>query len=69
VEPAANPKLREHLVRAVVQVNRTRARPAQVKRFVLVGEQWNPESGCVTPTMKMKRRVAMKQYTAQIDDR
>lgn len=39
----------------------------QVKKFILLPEEWSVESGELTPTMKPKRKVISERYKAQID--
>ena len=38
----------------------------QVKKFELIGEQWGVDTGELTPTMKLKRRVIKKKYSSLI---
>ncbi len=39
----------------------------QVKKFVLLSEEWSIESGELTPTLKLKRRVILERYNGQIE--
>ncbi len=39
----------------------------QVKRFALVSEEWSPDNGFLSPTLKIKRRVVEEFYKEQID--
>ncbi len=48
------------------EVNRFNAKLGQVeriKRFKLVSEEWSPQTGMMSPTMKLKRRVIFDKYT------
>ncbi len=38
-----------------------------VKRFRLVAEEWSQDSGELTPSMKLKRRVITVRYAAEVD--
>lgn len=40
----------------------------QVKKFKLLADDWTPESGIMTPTMKVKRRVVFEKYAGLIED-
>lgn len=40
----------------------------QIKKFALVPETWGVETGELTPTMKLKRRVILERYQKTIDD-
>ena len=39
----------------------------QAKKFVLLPHPWTVDGGELTPTMKLKRRVILRKYTAHID--
>ncbi len=42
-------------------------RVEQIKKFVLLGEEWLPDSEELTPTMKLKRRGVHTKYADQIE--
>jgi long-chain acyl-CoA synthetase len=52
------------IVRAV---NASLANFETLKRFRVVAEEWTQESGELTPSMKLKRRVITERYAAVID--
>ena len=39
----------------------------RIERFALAGEDFTTENGLLTPTLKLKRRVACQQYAPQIE--
>jgi long-subunit acyl-CoA synthetase (AMP-forming) len=39
----------------------------QVKRIAILGNDWLPDSDELTPTAKLKRRVILRKYQAEID--
>jgi long-chain acyl-CoA synthetase len=39
----------------------------QVKKIVLLPNEWSIDSGELTPTGKMKRKVIMEKYEAEIE--
>lgn len=43
------------------------SRHEQVRRFTLVAEEWTPESGEVTPTLKVRRRIVEERYRDAIE--
>jgi long-chain acyl-CoA synthetase len=51
----------------VREVNGSLANFESLKRFRVVPEEWTQESGELTPSMKLKRRVITSRYAAQID--
>jgi long-chain acyl-CoA synthetase len=55
-------------VRSVVQAANTRlSRVEQVKRFAVLPVGWTPETGELTPTLKLRRRVVVDRYRDVID--
>jgi len=52
----------------VREVNGSLANFETLKRFKVVAEEWTQESGELTPSMKLKRRVLNRQYAAVIDE-
>jgi long-chain acyl-CoA synthetase len=52
----------------VREVNSGLANFETLKRFRVVAEEWSIESGELTPSMKLKRRVITAQYAAVIDE-
>jgi len=56
-----------HYGEIVREVNASLANFESLKRFRLVAEEWTQESGELTPSMKLKRRVITARYAAVID--
>jgi long-chain acyl-CoA synthetase len=50
----------------VTQVNGTLAHFEDMKRLCVVPDEWTVETGELTPSMKLKRRVVEKKYAAEI---
>jgi long-chain acyl-CoA synthetase len=40
---------------------------AQIKKFVLLPEEWTLAGGELTPTLKLKRRQLVQKYTREIE--
>jgi long-chain acyl-CoA synthetase len=57
----------EEVGRNVDEANARFARVEQIKKFVLLGEEWLPDSEELTPTMKLKRRGVHTKYADQIE--
>lgn len=61
------PEVRAEVDRAVEETNQRVARVEQVKRWVVVPDEWTPDSGEVTPSLKLKRRVVLDRYADEIE--
>jgi len=61
--PAVRAAIQEQLDR----VNETMARVEQIKRFTVLPRQFGIDSGELTPTLKLKRKVVAEKYAAQIE--
>lgn len=66
-ELAAHPAVREEIARAVEAANARLNRTEQIKRYRLLTEEWGPESGELTPSLKLRRRVIREKYADLID--
>jgi len=53
--------------RAVDGANARVSRPEQVKKFALLPEQWTPQGGQLTPTLKLRREVIATRHSRLID--
>ncbi len=65
-ELVANPAVVAAYQKVVDRVNATLAHFETLKRLYIVPEEWTLESGELTPSMKLKRRVVEKRYAAEI---
>lgn len=65
---AANPKVQALYESAVEQSNQNLARFEKLKRVIVVPEEFSPENGILTPTLKLRRRVVEERYRQQIDE-
>jgi long-chain acyl-CoA synthetase len=53
---------------AVEQSNQNLARFEKLKRVIVVPDEFSPENGILTPTLKLRRRVVEERYRQQIDE-
>ncbi|MEV0071245.1 AMP-dependent synthetase/ligase [Amycolatopsis sp. NPDC050768] len=67
-ELAAHDQVLAEIERAVESANSRLARIEQIKRYHLITQAWTPETGELTPTLKLKRRVINERYDAAIKD-
>ena len=66
-ELAVDPVVIAQVQAGIDEVNEQFATVEQIKKFVLVGEEWLPDSDVLTPTSKLKRRGVNARYAAQIE--
>jgi long-chain acyl-CoA synthetase len=66
-ELLSNPRVVALYDEIVREVNASLANFETVKRFRVVPEEWSQESGELTPSMKLKRRVITERYSAVVD--
>lgn len=50
------------------EINKTLGQTEQIKRFRLVMEEWDQQSGELSPTLKLKRRFLHEKYKLLIDE-
>ncbi|WP_411104495.1 AMP-dependent synthetase/ligase [Streptomyces sp. cmx-4-9] len=65
---AAHPAVREEVARAVEAANARLNRTEQIKRYRLLTEEWGPETGELTPSLKLRRRVVRDKYGPVIEE-
>jgi len=65
-EFAANARVRAEYQAMIDKVNATLANFETIKRFRLVSDEWAIDSGELTPSMKLRRRVITQKYAAEI---
>src|SRR4051794_31433045 len=63
----ADPALLEEIAAAVERANAQLSRVEQIKRFKVLGLDWEPGGDELTPTMKLKRKPIAEKYAAEID--
>ena len=52
----------------VSAINKTLGQHEEIKRFRLVCEEWNPQNGELSPTLKLKRNFVQKKYRHIINE-
>jgi long-chain acyl-CoA synthetase len=67
-ELVENPQVIAEYKRIVDKVNATLAQYETIKRFHLVPDEWTLETGEMTPSMKLKRRVINTKYHDVIEE-
>jgi long-chain acyl-CoA synthetase len=67
VEMISKREIMEKYDREIETANKFFAKWEQVKRYKLLGNSWGIESGELTPTMKLKRKVIHQKYESEIE--
>ena len=66
-EMIQNEKVQEKFLNEVEQFNQFFGNWEQIKRFELLDTSWGIETGELTPTMKLKRKVIMEKYADRVE--
>ena len=66
-ELVANPKVQELYEGIVGQVNQNLARFETLKKVLLVPDEFTPDDGTLTPTLKLRRKAVEERYRKQIE--
>jgi long-chain acyl-CoA synthetase len=64
----ANPKVQVLYESAIEEINQNLARFEKLKRVIVVADEFSPDNGILTPTLKLRRRVVEERYRQQIDE-
>jgi long-chain acyl-CoA synthetase len=65
--PHESERVRELVQQAVDEANRDRTRFEQIKKFAILPRDFSPEQEEITPTLKLRRRVATEHFQDVID--
>ena len=61
------PEVQGEIERAIDQANQRVARVEQIKKWIIAPDEWTPESGELTPSLKLKRNVVLEKYADEIE--
>ena len=67
-ELVVHPRVRAEYQALIDAINTSLANFETIKRFCLVAEEWTLETGVLTPSMKLRRRIIAQKYAAEIAD-
>ncbi|MBV5315710.1 MAG: long-chain fatty acid--CoA ligase [Prolixibacteraceae bacterium] len=62
------PEVIAQLQKEVAAINKTLGEHEEIKRFRLVSDEWTPQSGELSPTLKLKRNYLAAKYKSIIDE-
>ena len=63
----SDPDLIVEIQGAVNDANKAVSNAEAIKKFTILPEDWTEEGGQLTPSMKLKRNVVMKEYSSEVD--
>ena len=66
-EMVAHPEVNALIGAEIERLNQSLGRYAQIKKFVLLKEEWSLAGGELTPTLKLKRRQLLKKYAREVE--
>jgi long-chain acyl-CoA synthetase len=66
-EIARHPEVLAELERTVAAANAVLAQVERVKKYEVLTQSWTAETGEITPTMKLRRRVITERYSTEIE--
>ncbi len=65
---AGDPDLRAEIAAAVEDANHAVSRAESIRKFTILGHDWTEEGGQLTPSLKLKRSVVMRECRDEIAD-
>ncbi|MGZ4647344.1 MAG: AMP-dependent synthetase/ligase, partial [Blastococcus sp.] len=62
-----DPELREEIEAAVKDANKAVSQAEAIKKFTILGTDFTEDNGMLTPSLKLKRSVVMKEYVEDVE--
>jgi len=63
-----NPALKLRIQKHIQSVNSHLASYESIKKFEIIPDSWTVENGCLTQSLKVKRKVVEQKYASLIDE-
>jgi long-chain acyl-CoA synthetase len=63
-----DPELMAEIDAAVKEANKAVSQAEAIKRFTILGTDFTEDNGMLTPSLKLKRSVVMKQFDADVEE-
>ena len=67
-ELVKSPEISKFFNEIVKEFNKSLSKDEQVKRFRIVVDEWTPDTGELSPTLKLKREILNEKYSELIDE-
>ncbi len=68
IEAISHPKVQAVFLQEVKEINKALGQHEEIKRFRLVADSWTPQSGELSQTLKLKRKVIEAKYKDIIEE-
>ncbi|MEV7428777.1 AMP-dependent synthetase/ligase [Nocardioides sp. NPDC092400] len=62
-----DPDLRAEIEAAVEDANKAVSKAESIRKFSVLDAEWTEEGGQLTPSLKLKRNVVMREFRAEVD--
>ena len=62
-----DPDLRAEIQAAVEEANAAVSKAESIRKFAIVAASWTEETGQLTPSLKLKRNVVMREHRDDVD--
>jgi long-chain acyl-CoA synthetase len=66
-EAAEDPDVLAEIQVAVDDANKAVSKAEAIKKFKILTVDWTEDSGALTPSLKLKRGVVMKEHATEVD--
>jgi long-chain acyl-CoA synthetase len=66
-QAADDPDVVAEIQSAVDEANKAVSRAEAIKKFKILPVDWTEDSGALTPSMKLKRSVVLKEFATEVD--
>jgi long-chain acyl-CoA synthetase len=53
---------------AVDRVNKNFSKAESIRKFVIIGQELSEESGHLTPSLKVKREIVLREFSPAIEE-
>jgi len=67
-EARTNGVVRAELMRAVDDANKAVSRPESIRKFAILAGDFTEDNGYLTPSLKLKRTLVMKDYASDVEE-
>lgn len=61
-----DPDLLAEIQAAVDEANKAVSKAESIRKFTILPEDWTEEAGQLTPSLKLKRNVVMREFRAEV---